>query len=107
MIFDVGTDVPAARVHATVPSALAPLVGTTLVIDRKPHVYAVAIENGDIHYRVNTYATLGPNSELPIKNKVVEALQGGFEAADIKFISTSAMVLKILAGTTAKLRKPN
>jgi small-conductance mechanosensitive channel len=96
--FEVGTSVSAGLVETTVMNAIEPLIGDVLVKDRKPNLRAAAIKDGDIHYRLNVYGVLGPNSERPIQDKVVRALRDAFETAGITFSSTSATVLQIIAG---------
>jgi small-conductance mechanosensitive channel len=96
--FDIGTDVAAERVEETAMRAIEPLIGDVLIAERKPSLRASAIQEGDIKYRLNVYAKLGPNSERPVQDKVVRALRAAFEAAGIEFSSTSATVLQLLTG---------
>lgn len=96
--FEVGADIPISRVETAALAAIEPLIGDVLITERKPSVRATEIKDGDVHYRLNAYGMLGPSSEGPIRDKMVRALRDGFETAGIKFSSTSATVLEIMAG---------
>ncbi|MEI9804197.1 MAG: mechanosensitive ion channel domain-containing protein [Pseudolabrys sp.] len=97
--FTVGVDVPIRHVEETAMRAIEPLLGKVLVPDRKPSLRASAIEDGDVKYRLNVYAILGPGSDGAARDAVVRALRDAFAGAGIAFSSTTATMLGLLAGT--------
>jgi small-conductance mechanosensitive channel len=105
--FSVADSVPHSRIADVVKEAVAPLLGNVVLAQPEPRLSIAEIADGDLRYRLNVYATLGPNSESPIRTKVIERLQVTFAAAGIPFSATVLSLLEMLANAHSEDRKPN